>query len=57
MKRILLVGVCAVIFCTGCSWVGQTAGKVQAKVERKTGAVEDGYHQGYSDEKAKTGSK
>lgn len=38
----------------GCSWMGKTAGKAQAKLERKTQAVEDGYHEGYESEKAKT---
>lgn len=38
----------------GCSWMGRTAGKAQAKLERKAQAVEDGYHEGYESEKAKT---
>ncbi len=42
---------------SGCSWMGRTAGKAQAKVERKTDAVEQGYHQGYSEEKAKSSSQ
>ena len=39
---------------SGCSWMGRTAGKAQAKVERKADAVEQGYHQGYNEEKAKS---
>lgn len=38
---------------TGCSWVGQTSGKVQAKLEQKAQAVTDGYHEGYEKEKNK----
>ncbi|WCB47062.1 hypothetical protein [Nitratidesulfovibrio vulgaris] len=38
---------------SGCSWVGRTAGKVQAKIERKTDAVEKGYNDGYSGERQK----
>jgi hypothetical protein len=38
--------------CTGCSWLGQTAGKAQAKIERKVNAVEQGYEEGYKNEKS-----
>ncbi len=41
------------IITTGCTWVGQTSGKVQAKMERKTQAVKDGYDKGYEEEKNK----
>jgi hypothetical protein len=41
----------------GCSWVGQTAGKAQAKIERKADDLEQGYQKGYEEEKAKTESK
>jgi hypothetical protein len=37
----------------GCSWVGRTAGKAQAKIERKATTVEESYHQGYREEKKK----
>ena len=40
-----------------CAWVGETAGKAQAKIERKTQAVESGYQRGYEEEKAKTAKK
>lgn len=42
---------------TSCSWVGETAGKAHAKIERKTQSVESGYHRGYEEEKAKTAEK
>ena len=38
---------------SGCSWVGRTAGKAQAKIERKATTVEQSYHQGYEEEKEK----
>jgi hypothetical protein len=41
----------------GCSWVGHTAGKAQAKIERKADSLEQGYHKGYEEEKAKTESQ
>ena len=41
------------VFCSGCSWAGRTAGKAQAKIERKADDVQDGYHRGYKEEKAK----
>lgn len=40
-----------------CSWVGETAGKAHAKIERKTQSVESGYQRGYDEEKAKTAGK
>ena len=57
MRKILFL-CCLAILATsvllgGCSWMGRTAGKAQAKVERKIGSVEEGYHEGYSQEKAK----
>jgi hypothetical protein len=44
------------LFCfslTGCSWVGESAGKIQAKMERKGNALEQGYEEGYEKEKTK----
>lgn len=38
----------------GCAWMGRTAGKAQAKIERHAGETEDGYHQGYEAEKGKS---
>lgn len=37
----------------GCSWVGETAGKVSAKMERKSDDIQEGYKKGYKEEKAK----
>lgn len=52
---ISLLGVLAVsvVFSSGCSWAGRTAGKAQAKIERKADDVQEGYHRGYKEEKAK----
>jgi hypothetical protein len=55
MKRtlFLIFGMfCALM--AGCSWMGQTAGKAQAKIERKAQDLEQGYHKGYEGEKAKS---
>lgn len=48
---LLLFGILGMI---GCHWVGRTAGKAQAKIERKVDSVERGYDEGYSQEKRKT---
>lgn len=37
----------------GCSWMGRTAGKAQAKVERNVKSMEEGYQEGYETERAK----
>lgn len=38
---------------SGCSWVGRTAGKAQAKIEESADETKSGYRQGYQQEKAK----
>ncbi len=47
-------GIAVVVMCMflagGCSWLGNTAGKAQAKIERKIDAVEKGYEEGYNNE-------
>ena len=50
-----LVAVCLIgcFLSTGCAWLGKTAGKAQAKIERKVDAAERGYGEGYKEEKAK----
>ncbi len=50
---VLLLVFAAPVISGSCSWVGRTAGKVQAKMERKADDVESGYQQGYEQEKAK----
>ncbi|MDR2124250.1 MAG: hypothetical protein LBP38_04610 [Desulfovibrio sp.] len=57
MNRILLP-LCIILLSLsfaagGCSWMGKTAGKAQAKIERKANEVEQGYHRGYTEEKKK----
>lgn len=56
MKLSFLLASCIIFILVagGCSWVGQTAGKTQAKIERKTNDLEQGYHKGYREEKSKT---
>jgi hypothetical protein len=55
MKRMLFLIFCMLcVPMTGCTWVGQTTGKAQAKIERKTQDLEQGYNKGYEDEKAKS---
>ena len=42
---------------SGCSWVGRTAGKAQAKIEESADDTKSGYKQGYQQEKAKSQPK
>ena len=51
--RFIAVCLMGLFLSTGCSWLGKTAGKTQAKIERKVDAVERGYGDGYKEEKAK----
>lgn len=55
LRIFLMIAVIAGL--TSCSWVGETAGKAHAKIERKTQSVESGYQRGYEEEKAKTAGK
>ena len=52
--RFILLALALCFMLGGCNWVGRTTGKAQAKIERKAGDVEQGYHDGYTQEKAKT---
>jgi len=52
--RILATTLIALLFLScGCSWVGRTAGKASAKIERKTDAVQQGYDDGRKEEQTK----
>ncbi|MBD8894990.1 hypothetical protein [Desulfovibrio desulfuricans] len=52
--RILATALIALFFfSSGCSWVGRTAGKASAKIERKVDAVQQGYNDGYKGEQKK----
>lgn len=52
--RILAAALIAIFFFSfGCSWVGRTAGKASAKIERKVDAVQQGYKDGYNGEQNK----
>jgi len=44
----------AAVMAGGCSWMGRTAGRAQAKAERNIKAIEEGYHDGYDSERART---
>jgi outer membrane lipopolysaccharide assembly protein LptE/RlpB len=56
MKRVVCIflAIMMTISLSACSWVGRTAGKAQAKIERKIGSVEHGYSQGYDTEKKRS---
>jgi hypothetical protein len=57
MRKFLCTGlilIFAFVFMGGCGWVGRTAGKAQAKIERKADSVEEGYREGYEQERSKT---
>ena len=53
MRDVFLLLAISVIFFSSCAWMGETAGKAQAKIERKADNVQEGYHRGYKEEKAK----
>ena len=53
MRILAVVLVAALFFSFGCSWVGRTAGKASAKIERKVDDVQQGYKDGYKEEQAK----
>jgi hypothetical protein len=54
IMRILATAMIALFFfSSGCSWVGRTAGKASAKIERKVDAVQQGYNDGYKGEQKK----
>lgn len=58
MKRIVILICCMLCaLMAGCAWMGQTAGKAQAKIERKAQDLEQGYNKGYEEEKSKGGSQ
>ncbi len=51
--KIMAACLIALFFLPGCGWVGRTAGKATAKIERKVGSVEQGYKEGYREERKK----
>ena len=51
--KFLMICLTICVLSQGCSWVGETAGKAQAKLERKVGAMQQGYEDGYKNEKIK----
>jgi hypothetical protein len=62
--RILAVCLIGIFLSTGCGWASRTAGKAQAKLERKADSVERtpdkierSYDEGYNREKAKEKAK
>ena len=60
LLKILFTGVLLVSLLSavgGCAWMGKTAGKAQAKVERGVKSMEEGYQEGYEAERAKSPAK
>lgn len=60
LLRVLLTGMLAISLLTaagGCSWMGRTAGKAQAKMEKGVKSMEEGYQEGYESERAKGKTK
>jgi hypothetical protein len=55
--RIFALCLIGLLLSTGCSKVGEKAGRAQAKIERKVDAVERGHDEGYKGEKAKQPQK
>lgn len=49
-----MLAVFLVLSGSGCSWVGQTTGKLQRKIEQNVDNLETGYEQGYSEGNRKT---
>ncbi len=50
----LLLVLFSVTTLAGCSWMGRTAGKAQAKIEDSAQDTKSGYKQGYAEEKSKS---
>ena len=49
-----VVAVCILAFlsvCSGCGWMGETAGRAQAGVENAIDNTKDGYNKGYGEGK------
>ena len=56
LAKILVVAVCMIAFvsvCSGCGWMGKTAGKAKAGTENAIENTKEGYHQGYEEKKKK----
>lgn len=53
MKILAAALIATFFFSLGCSWVGRTAGKASAKIERKVDDVQQGYKDGYKEEHTK----
>ena len=53
MKILTAALIATFFFSLGCSWVGRTAGKASAKIERKVDDVQQGYKDGYKEEQTK----
>lgn len=57
-KSVVLLALAAVLAGTaGCGWMGRTAGKAQAKVEKGVEAMNQGYKDAYEQEHSKGASK
>ena len=47
-KVLVLAVLCCTAFTTGCSWIGETAGRAKAGVENAISDTQSGYHKGYA---------
>ncbi|MDL2306856.1 hypothetical protein LJC48_02330 [Desulfovibrio sp. OttesenSCG-928-C06] len=56
-SKILICIITAVLLASvsmgGCNWMGRTAGKTKAAVEDSVDSMQQGYKDGYEDEKSK----
>lgn len=49
IRTLVVLGVlCSLMLSVGCSWVGETAGRAQAGVEKAISDTQAGYHKGYA---------
>ncbi len=56
-KAITALLIAACLGTGGCAWMGKTAGRAQASVERGVEDLKTGYDEGYSTEKSRNGKK
>lgn len=47
-KKALILTVITLMVASGCSWMGETAGRAKAGIENSITNTKDGYHKGYA---------
>ena len=50
-RCILILSVLSILITTGCSWMGETAGRAKAGVENAINDTRNGYDKGYTEGK------